>query len=122
MKVFIIDDNKDNADVLGAIIEDLGCIVELEYYPEKALPRILKFKPSMIFMDLLMPNINGFSLIREIKLHKSLFGIYIVAITGLDRNVFKELAITAGFDDYFIKPINLRLVEDIIDRRNKILA
>ena len=122
MNVLIIDDNKDNADLLGVIIEDLGCQVQLEYDSEKALPKITKFKPSIIFMDLIMPKINGFSLVQQIRSHKSGHKIYITALTGLDRNVFKDYAITSGFDDYLVKPVNLAIVEDIIANRAKKFA
>ena len=73
-----------------------------------------KERPALIFMDLAMPNQDGYSATRELKADPATSGIPVVALTALAMRSDEERARMAGFDSYVTKPIQRGELESVV--------
>jgi signal transduction histidine kinase len=105
-RVVIIDDNRDAADTMSMLVEALGGSVRVAYDGESGLQAIAEFQPSIVFMDIGMPGIDGYEACRRIRGGPSGTEIAIVALTGWGQAQDKERAFEAGFDAHLTKPVD----------------
>ena len=59
-RVLIVDDNCDAADMVGALLEAYGCVIMVAYGGQQALAIADDFKPDVIFLDINMPDMDGY--------------------------------------------------------------
>jgi CheY-like chemotaxis protein len=81
--------------------------------------KVMKFKPSLIILDLIMPEISGFKVCRTIKEDPDTSHIKILAITGYDTKENLDRIMEAGADGYLAKPVVmdalLQQIEDLLN-------
>ncbi len=107
-KILIVDDQEEIQQLLSDALSDQGYNVTCESDGEAALARLQKDDFHVFFLDLQLPGINGLDLCRQIRKDKIAECIY--AMTGF-TSVYDFLECRkAGFDDYFVKPLDIRLV------------
>ncbi|NQV23197.1 MAG: response regulator [Rhodopirellula sp.] len=114
LRVLIVDDNRDGADALGLLVEALGNQVHVTYGGAQALGVATAFRPDLILVDLLMPDMNGCDLVIQLRQIPAFAGTKIVAITGLKDEGHKTLARKAGCDSIIVKPAALTDIEAIL--------
>ena len=102
-RVLVVDDNRDLADAEAWLLRLCGQTVQQAYDGPAALRIASVFKPDIVFIDLVMPHMNGLELARKLR---ELPGAKptIVALTGYDDTEYREGAAGAGFDGYITKP------------------
>ncbi len=111
-RVLVVDDNVDAADTLAQLLTLLGHQVQARYSGGGALEIARQFLPNVIFLDIGLPDINGFEVARRLRALPNLPGFYLVALTGYGQAHDREAALAAGFDEHFAKPLELaRLAE-----------
>ncbi len=107
-KILIVDDQEEIQQLLSDALSDQGYSVTCESDGEAALARLQKDDFHVFFLDLQLPGINGLDLCRQIRKDKIAECIY--AMTGF-TSVYDFLECRkAGFDDYFVKPLDIRLI------------
>lgn len=114
LRVLIVDDNRDGADALGLLVEALGNQVHVTYGGTQALDVATAFRPDLMFVDLLMPDMDGCSLVKRIRETPAFAQTKIVAITGQKDNEHKAKATKAGFDAYLVKPATLDEIKQVL--------
>jgi len=67
--------------------------------------KVVKFKPDLIILDLIMPEMSGFEVCRQIKKDPETSHIKILAFTGYDSKESRDRIMEAGADDYMVKPV-----------------
>ena len=67
LRVLIVDDNRDGADALGLLIEELGNQAHVTYGGAKALEVATAFRPDLMLVDLLMPGMDGCGLVSRLS-------------------------------------------------------
>jgi two-component system chemotaxis response regulator CheY len=106
MKVLIVDDIKTNRRVLRLILSEIS---ELEFSEAEngvlAVQKAVEEKPDIIFMDIMMPEMDGITATSIIKNEKKLDS-FIYGITALDDNNIKSKMVNAGASDFIYKPFN----------------
>lgn len=107
LRVLIVDDNRDGADALGLLVEALGNQVHVTYGGLQALSVAMAFRPDLMFVDLMMPEMDGCDLVRRCRQISILAQTKVVAITGERDERFKDKALAAGCDAVFAKPASL---------------
>ena len=107
LRVLIVDDNRDGADALGLLVEALGHQVHVTYSGTQALDVATTFRPDLMFVDLLMPDMNGWDLVTHIRQRPAFTHTRIVAITGLKDEQSQDLATKTGCNAVFVKPVAL---------------
>ena len=119
----IVDDEKDIVDFLKYNIEKENYFVYTAENGEKAVEMTRKVMPSMILMDVMMPQMDGIEACRVIRKDRLIQQPIIVFLTSRSEDYSQIAAFDAGGDDYISKPIRPRLlikrIEAIFRRVNK---
>jgi DNA-binding response OmpR family regulator len=106
-KVLIIDDSFSCLLLLQSLLEEnQNLIVQVENDSTKALNRIADIKPNVIILDLMMPDIDGFQILNQIKTSQELKDIPIIILSALQDHKTKIKATTLGAIDFMEKPVN----------------
>jgi len=114
LRVLIVDDNRDGADALGLLIEELGNQVHVTYGGTTALDVATAFRPDLMLIDLLMPGMDGRTLVMRFRQIPAYAQTKIVAITGQKGEEHKTSAVKAGFDEVLFKPATLTEIKSLL--------
>jgi chemotaxis family two-component system response regulator PixG len=101
-----IDDSKQTCDIMEEIITGGGHRFIGINDPARALPVLIEHKPDMIFLDLIMPSINGYELCGQIRRVSRLANVPIVILTGRDGIIDRVRAKMVGATGFLTKPVN----------------
>ncbi|MEI6701959.1 MAG: response regulator [Deltaproteobacteria bacterium] len=108
-KILIVDDEPFIRQLLELTLEELEDEgVELLYATngEEALEIIIKENPHLVFLDVMMPKMNGFEVCNRVKNEIKMSDIYIVLLTAKGQEFDKEKGREVGSDMYMTKPFN----------------
>ena len=114
LRVLVVDDNVDAAETLGELLIIYGHEARVAHSGEAGLALAREFQPSLVFLDIGMPGMNGYETARRIRQDASLLPMTLVALTGWGAEADKTKAKDAGFDLHFTKPVELDNVENIL--------
>jgi len=106
LRVLVVDDNRDAAEMLVMLIQTLGHAALVEHTPLSALERARVEKPDVCLLDLGLPDIDGTELARRLRAQPETASATLIAITGYGRDHDRAAAMAAGFDHYFVKPVD----------------
>ncbi|MHB2019266.1 MAG: response regulator, partial [Candidatus Xenobia bacterium] len=110
--ILVVDDAEENRQMLEKIFRLQGCYKVLTAENGKeALELIHAFKPDLILLDVVMPEIDGYEVCRRIKNERATRLIPVIMITGLQAIEDRVRALDAGADDFISKPFNVIEVE-----------
>ncbi|MBA4053165.1 MAG: hypothetical protein C0490_00480 [Marivirga sp.] len=107
LKIIVVDDNIDAADMLQILLEEIGYEVIVAYEPYAALKIIENKSPDVVILDIGLPGINGYELARRIRMMPSDHYPFLIALTGYGQNDDRKEALEAGFDEHFTKPLTM---------------
>jgi CheY-like chemotaxis protein len=113
MRTVIVEDNKDGAESLAAVLEDLGHEVTIVDDGARAMAACPEVDPHVVFVDLVLPGMDGLEVAQRLGAlcpHAKL-----VAVTGLVAPVVREKTLAAGFSHFLLKPYTIGALEDILD-------
>jgi CheY-like chemotaxis protein len=116
MKILIAEDNPVNRELLRELLEMEGYEVFEACDGLEALARVNEVRPDLLVLDLGMPGLDGFGVIREIRANPGLSGLPVLAATAYAMRGDREKVLEAGFDGYVSKPINPSTLKDEIRR------
>jgi len=114
LRVLVVDDDRDGADTLGMVIEELGGQVHVTYGGTSALDVATLFRPDLMLIDLAMPDMDGCRLVTRFRQIPAFEQTKIVAITGHADQGHKSLAMKAGFDKVLFKPVALTEIRAVL--------
>jgi PAS domain S-box-containing protein len=121
VRVLVIDDNRDGADILGILIEAQGGRVRVAYDGASGLLAAQEFHPGVVLLDIGLPDMDGYEACRHLR---AKFGrdMSIVALTGWGQDRDKQRAFDTGFDAHLTKPADPQQLSETIRalRRNAI--
>jgi two-component system sensor histidine kinase/response regulator len=106
MLVLIVDDNANNLKVLGSILSLHKYKIALACNGNECLAMIAKQIPDLIFLDIMMPGINGFEVCKTIKSNKSTAHVPVIFVSALSSPSQVNKAFESGGVDYITKPFN----------------
>jgi CheY-like chemotaxis protein len=101
------------------VVNHAGCNFIAIQDPLKALGKIIKYKPDLIFLDLMMPIINGYEMCAQIRRISQLQDIPILILTSNDGVIDRVRAKIVGASAFLSKPIN---EEKVIEKINYFLS
>ncbi|MCV6608678.1 MAG: response regulator, partial [Campylobacterales bacterium] len=105
-KILVVDDDVKNIFVLSSALEEQGAEVIDALNGIKALEILKETKVDLIFTDIMMPEMDGYQLIKNIRKDKKLQKIPTIALTAKAQKEDKEKCIEAGANEYMSKPID----------------
>ena len=104
-RVLLVDDNRDFALSLAALLELEGHDVRTTFEATSAEMVAGEFHPDIAFLDLGLPNVNGFELARRLRARPQTNGTVLVAVTGWGKEEDRQRSREAGFDLHLVKPV-----------------
>lgn len=116
LRVLIVDDNRDSAEMLQMLMEMSGHTVHLAHDGQSAVPTALETRPDVILMDIGLPGKDGYELVKELRALPETTSARIVATTGYGRDEDRARCFAAGFDAHLTKPINPSALADVLTR------
>lgn len=108
--VLIIDDQKTNLKILGDILRQDTDIM-LAQSAEQGFRKAEAYQPDLILLDVLMPDISGFELIKKLKHNSQTSSIPVIFITALNDSSHEEQGLRLGACDYIYKPFHAAIVQ-----------
>lgn len=105
-RVLVADDNDFSRQVFREVLEQMGCLVWEACDGPAAVLTTWRVLPDLIFLDLCMPGIDGFEVLREIRRTPEFAVTPIVALTAGALNGDCEKALAAGFTRYLARPVS----------------
>lgn len=119
-KILVVEDNMQNRVLMRQILTPHGYEVLEAADGLSGLEMAREHMPALILLDIQMPVMNGFMVIRELRNHPELRRIKAIAVTSFAMKGDREKALQAGFDEYVTKPIDTRtfpaLVKQVLAR------
>lgn len=106
MKVLIAEDDHHMRQGIKQILEDEGYEVLAAVDGEEALSMYCDVRPSFVFLDIMMPKMNGYDVCREIR--KQDKDVPIVFLSAKSEEIDKVLGLELGADDYVMKPFGMK--------------
>ncbi|MEM7112206.1 MAG: ATP-binding protein [Chloroflexota bacterium] len=114
-RILVVDDKTANRMILRDLLEPLGFEVLQAVDGIEAIALAKEAKPDLIFMDLVMPNMDGFEATRRLRLLPSLATTKIVAASASVFDMTRTKSIAAGCDDFLQKPIDFNRLLDVLE-------
>jgi PAS domain S-box-containing protein len=105
-RLLIVDDLKDTADSLAALMRIKGHEVHTAYDGEAAVEMAASVRPEVIVLDLGLPIMNGYEVCRAVRRLPAGDSIFIVALTGWGQPSDRQRTEDAGFDWHLVKPVD----------------
>ncbi|MDD5108404.1 MAG: response regulator [Candidatus Omnitrophica bacterium] len=106
-RIFVVDDQEEILSLLNDSLSECGFEVLTCKEPKKVLSSIKSFKPDLILLDLLMPDLGGFEICEILNNEPETHGIPIIIISGFGDLVDIKKAYKLGAVGYFVKPFSL---------------
>ncbi len=114
-KILVGEDNEDNLLTLKAILEDNYHLIEATN-GEELLKRIDLEIPDLILLDIGLPKVDGFEIIKRLKNNPKTRKIPIIAVTAMAMRGEREKILLAGSDDYIPKPIETSVLVNKVNQ------
>jgi two-component system, OmpR family, alkaline phosphatase synthesis response regulator PhoP len=121
-KILIVDDEPDILDFLSYNLRREGFDVTTASSGNEALKMALKVRPQLIILDIMMPEMDGIEVCRQLRLNPDFDKTNIAFLTARDEDISQINALDVGGDDFIAKPIKPQVLISRINallRRNK---
>lgn len=119
--ILVIDDSTTNIVLLQAVLKNKGYVIETALSVKEAYNIMSRKTPDLILLDLLMPHINGFEFLQEIKANEKTSKIPIIIVSALTDQANIKKAMTLGAFEFIKKPVDIqkliKLVESVFESK-----
>ena len=113
-RVMIVDDNRDSANTVSALLEAWGHDVRTAYDGSSAILLASHFRPDAVLLDVGLPGMNGYDVAKELRHGAGSNSVTLVAFTGYGQDEDRRRALEAGFDHHLVKPVDPGVLRQII--------
>jgi CheY-like chemotaxis protein len=113
-RILVVDDHRDAARILGLLLESLGHEVQTANDGHNALDAVPKFKPDVVFLDIGLPQLDGYEVARRLRALPDGRGLRLVALTGWGHAEARRNSREAGFDDHLVKPVAAKTLRELL--------
>jgi PAS domain S-box-containing protein len=116
LRVMVVDDNRDAADTLAALVQSMEHSCQTAYDGEAALRLAEAIKPDVVFMDIGLPHVSGYQIAQELRRRTLAPAPLLVAVTGWGQEADRRQALNAGFDLHFAKPVSENVIRSVLSQ------
>lgn len=113
-EVLIVDDDPDTLFTVNEIVQSIGCKTYMAKGGIECLKLLEQIHPDLILLDIMMPEMDGFQTLNNIRANNQLTDIPIYAVTAKAMAGDKEIILKHGFNDYIAKPVNSTIISSKI--------
>jgi PAS domain S-box-containing protein len=114
IRVLVVDDNEDAAEMLALSLASLGCKVRVAHDGPGALRIAGDERFDAALLDIGLPVMDGYELATRLRELPTMHGARLVAVTGYGQQSDRNRALAAGFELHLVKPVEFRVIEEIV--------
>jgi len=114
-RILVVDDHRDAARILALLLESQGHEVRTVTDGARVIEAVQDFKPSVVFLDIGLPQVDGYELARRVRELPGGRDLRLVALTGWGHAEARERSRQAGFDDHLVKPAAAKALRDLLE-------
>ena len=115
-RILLVEDNEANLLMTQDYLESYGYQVIPARDGDEALTMMDENPPDLVLMDIQMPGMDGFEVLRRIRLQPRFASVPIIALTALAMPGDRERCLKAGADEYLSKPVELKFLLYAIEK------
>ena len=115
VRILIVEDNPDAADALTMLLELRCHRVRVAHDGPEALDAVRAEVPTVALVDIGLPGMDGYELVRRLRQQPSLERTTLIALSGYGRDEDKMRALAAGFHFHITKPVDAERLEALVD-------
>lgn len=115
-RVLIVEDEADSSEVVQGILEYYNIQFWWASTAEEAIEMMPQVEPNLLVVDLALPGMDGWALLKHLRQNAATAHIPAVAVTAFHSNAVARQAIEAGFAAYFPKPIDTHIFVEELQR------
>jgi len=120
-RVLVVEDDTEMVDLLRFNLQKAGFAIATAADGIEALKKVRSLAPDLILLDLMLPELDGFSVCEILRQDPDTASIPIIMLTALSNELARMTGLASGANDYFSKPFSPRQlvsrVKDLLDRR-----
>jgi DNA-binding response OmpR family regulator len=113
-RVLVVEDNLDSVHSMAYLVKMMGHEVRFAINGFAALAIAREFRPEVVLLDLGLPDFNGCEVARQLRFEDALRSTRFIAISALPAQQYRPLALEAGCDEFYAKPIDPKLLESLL--------
>ena len=106
--ILVIDDEPYILRSLSYLLTREGYPVETASNGEEGLARVRSLRPPLVFLDIMMPRMDGYEVCEQIKQDPALAGTYVIMLSAKGQQIDRERGLLGGADEYMTKPFSPR--------------
>ena len=110
LRILVVDDNRDGADTLAALLTMIGHEVHTAYDGEEGVRAAAQFGPQVMLLDIGLPKLSGYDVCRRIRQAPQGQAITVIAMTGWGDTEARRKVTEAGFNAHLVKPVDETLL------------
>lgn len=114
LRVLVVDDNEDAADMLAVLLQADGHSVATAYRAADALARVRHWRPDVAIVDIGLPDMDGYEIACRIRRDIEP-APHLIALTGYGRPEDRARSLEAGFDEHLVKPVPRAALRRVVD-------
>ena len=117
-QLMVVDDNRDAGQALATLLEIKGYRVLVHESAESALTDTALPGTQVFILDIGLPGMDGYELARRLSANPATQHAVLVALTGYGQAQHRTIGQAAGFDHYYVKPINMQQLTELLAKLN----
>lgn len=115
-RILVAEDNPASMEFLAELLTSSGYDVVQATNGQEALQKIAANSPDLVLLDIQMPGLDGYSVLRRVRGDEKMARLRVVAFTAYAMPGDREKALAAGFDGYITKPIRAATLRGEIEQ------
>jgi PAS domain S-box-containing protein len=119
LKILVVDDNIDAAEMLKLLLEAMGHEVLVEYGALRALEQAKRYTPQVCLIDIGLPEIDGNEVARRLRKQSENATAVLIAVTGYGHDSDRVSSLAAGFDHHLVKPVDTSALTSVLSEIGK---
>ncbi len=112
-RVLLVEDNLDQVHSLAMLLRAMGHTVDFAINGYVAYDVARRFKPDSVICDLGLPGMTGYEVCSQIRKDPELAHVRMIALTAYDDEKYRERAKQVGFDAYYVKPMDPKVLHEL---------
>ena len=121
LRILIIDDNKDLAEIMCTLIGFLGNKTSSALNGTDGISKAKEFHPDVIICDIGLPDMSGYEVAKKIRNDDEIKGVYLIALSGYAGHEDIERSRQAGFDRHIAKPVDIETLKIVLNEVNTVV-
>jgi CheY-like chemotaxis protein len=115
-RVLVVDDDKDIAGGLAAVLQLMGCVTHVAHDGPSAIAAAENFGADLALLDIGLPGMDGYELARLFRRADATSAMRLVALTGYGQKNDVQQSLDAGFNEHVVKPIEIDTLREVLTR------